>query len=239
MLEEHGAAADPDAIVELDWCVGELVKGIDAMGLGENTLFIFCSDNGPVMDDGYADGALEKVGDHRAAGPYTGGKYSIYESGTRTPFITRWTGRIKPGQVSDKMVCTIDLATSFSNYIGAKIPKDGLLDSLDVMGALLGQPDAKGRPSLVQQNNNGLDWKKRATLGYRKGNWKLLRHDGKKARNVVVEQNLANVNVPQYQLFNLANDPKEQKNVFASQPAKAAEMKAELDAIITGNRTRE
>jgi arylsulfatase A-like enzyme len=227
-----------DAIVELDWCVGEIVKGIDAMGLGENTLIVFCSDNGPVMDDGYADGALEKLGDHRAAGPYTGGKYSIYEGGTRTPFISRWTGKIKPGQTSDTMVCTIDLATSFSNHVGAELPKDGLLDSEDVMGALLGVANAKGRSGLVQQNNRGVDKNGKINLSYRKGDWKLLRHDGKRARNLVVEKLLANTEVPQFQLINLAKDPAEKQNVIADHPVIAKAMKAELQAIIDSGRTR-
>ena len=96
-----------DAIVELDWCVGELMKKLDELKISENTFVVFCSDNGPVLDDGYADGAIEKNGEHRSAGQYTGGKYSVYEGGTRTPFITRWPGRIQPGS-SDALVCTID-----------------------------------------------------------------------------------------------------------------------------------
>jgi len=86
-----------DAIVQLDWCVGELMTALDRLKLAENTLVVFCSDNGPVLDDGYKDDAIEKIGTHRAAGHFTGGKYSVYEGGTRTPFITRWKGRIKPG----------------------------------------------------------------------------------------------------------------------------------------------
>ena len=86
-----------DSIAEFDWSVGELMKTLDRLGLAEKTLIVLCSDNGPVMDDGYKDGALEQRGDHRAGGPYRGGKYSVYEGGTRTPFITRWKGRIQPG----------------------------------------------------------------------------------------------------------------------------------------------
>ena len=90
-----------DVIVQLDWCVGEIMKGLDDLGLAENTMIVFCSDNGPVMDDGYADEALEKLGDHKAGGGFTGGKYSVYEAALifSSPvgrarlfaFLTRWS----------------------------------------------------------------------------------------------------------------------------------------------------
>ncbi|MDG2166676.1 MAG: sulfatase-like hydrolase/transferase, partial [Opitutales bacterium] len=85
-----------DAIVQLDWCVGELVKTLKRLEIEDNTMIVFCSDNGPVGDDGYADEALEANGDHSPNGPFKGGKYSVYEGGTRTPFITWWPGKIKP-----------------------------------------------------------------------------------------------------------------------------------------------
>jgi arylsulfatase A len=127
-----------DAIAELDWCVGELTKTLERLKLAENTLVVFCSDNGPVMDDGYKDDAIEKQGSHRPAGPYQGGKYNVYEGGTRTPFITYWPGRISPGE-SDAMVCTIDLAASCAALAGASMPDDACLDSFDILDALLGK----------------------------------------------------------------------------------------------------
>ncbi|NNE92917.1 MAG: sulfatase-like hydrolase/transferase [Verrucomicrobiales bacterium] len=222
-----------DSIVQIDWCVGELMKAVDEQGLAENTLFVFCSDNGPVMDDGYADEALEKLGDHRASGHFSGGKYSVYEGGTRTPFITRWTGKIKPGQVSDEVVCTIDLATSLSKYVGQEIPENAFLDSLDVMGALLGKEGAKGRDHLVQQDNG-----KGGNYGFRVGDWKLQRHDSKKTRNLVVEKKLDNTPVPQFQLFNLETDPAEKNNVIDANPKIAKDLKARLQKLLDSGRTR-
>ena len=140
------------------------------------------SDNGPVGDDGYADEALEKRGEHKAAGQYSGGKYSIFEGGTRTPFITYWPGTIKPG-VSDKVVCTIDFAGSLANHLGVKLPQDACLDSLNVMDAMLGKKKAKGRPHLIQQDNG-----RGNNYGYRVGNWKLQRHDSKKTNNYQVNK---------------------------------------------------
>ena len=218
-----------DAIVQLDWCVGELAKTLDRLGLASKTLIVFCSDNGPVLDDGYRDGALEKIGKHRAAGRYAGGKYSVYEGGTRTPFITRWKGRVEPG-VSDNIVCTIDLAASFAALVNQPIPKNSFLDSHNVIDALLSTKAARGRDHLVTQNNGN-----NGTYALRAGKWKLHRYDRKAARNVVVEKQLANVRVPQYQLFNLDEDPAESNNLFEDQPDVAKRMKNRLAAIIERN----
>jgi arylsulfatase A len=221
-----------DSIIQLDWCVGELMKALDRLGLAEKTLVIFCSDNGPVMDDGYKDLALEKRGNHRPAGPYRGGKYSVYEGGTRTPFITRWKGRIRPG-VSDEVVCTIDLAASLAALTGTPVPNDAFLDSVDVSAALLGTPGAKGRDHLVQQDNGGT-----GNRGFRAGSWKLVRYDTKSARNVVVEQPLANTPVPQFQLFDLSKDPGEAHNVFDQNPAIGERLKTRLAGLIAAGRSR-
>lgn len=220
-----------DAIVQLDWCVGELMKALEEYQLSERTLIVFCSDNGPVLDDGYKDGAIEKNGDHRAAGPYSGGKYSVYEGGTRTPFITRWTDRIDPG-TSDAVVCTIDLAASLAALVDVPLPDDACLDSIDVLPALLGESEA-GRDHLVQQDNGNS-----GTYGLRVGHWKLHRYDKGRARNVVVETALENTDVPRFQLFNLAEDPGESSNVIDSHPEVASRLRTRLESIIADGRTR-
>ena len=221
-----------DAIMQLDWCVGELIQTLDRLNLSEKTLVVFCSDNGPVLDDGYKDEALEKIGDHRAAGPYSGGKYSVYEGGTRTPFITRWKRRIGAG-TSDHLVCTIDLAASLATLTKQALPDNACLDSVDVLDALLGRENAKGRDHLIQQNNGN-----NGTYALRAGRWKLHRYDRKRARNVVVEKQLANTRVPRFQLFNLNDDPAEKRNVIAKYPKVAARLKQQLANMITEGRTR-
>ena len=221
-----------DAILQLDWCVGELLKTLDRLQIADQTLVVFCSDNGPVMDDGYADGALEKVGTHRAAGRYSGGKYSVLEGGTRTPFITRWTNRIEPG-VSDEVVCTIDLVASLASLTGTNLREDECLDSFDVMEALLGEEGATGRDHLVQQDNG-----RGGNYGLRVGNWKLQRHDSKRARNVVVEKPLANTPVAQYRLYDLAKDPGEKQDVSADHPQITQRLKRQLTGLIESGRSR-
>ena len=219
-----------DAIAELDWCVGELTKTLDRLELSDNTLVVFCSDNGPVMDDGYEDDAIEKQGKHRPSGPYRGGKYNVYEGGTRTPFITRWPSKIQPG-VSDALVCTIDLATSCADLAGAEVPENGCLDSLNVLDALLGKDGAKGRDHLVQQDNG-----QGGNYGLRVGNWKLLRHDSKRTKNT--ELRLQNRQVSRFQLFNLETDPSERTNVIQDHKEVADELTQQLEDLIAAGRSR-
>lgn len=220
-----------DAIVELDWCVGELMQTLRRLGLEENTLVIFCSDNGPVLDDGYKDGAVEKLGTHKPAGPFSGGKYSVLEGGTRTPFITRWKGRIAPG-ISDQMVCTIDLAASMAALTGQPLADDACLDSLDVLGALLGEPGAKGRAALLQQDNSGNNF------GLRQGDWKLVRQKpaGKSAAVVSLTPHTEPHGLNA--LYNLASDPGEQHDLSDEYPAQKKQMMAELDRLIAAGRSR-
>jgi arylsulfatase A len=211
-----------DAIAELDWCVGQLLETLDRLNLAENTLVIFCSDNGPVLDDGYKDAAVEKLGDHKPAGPYRGGKYSVYEGGTRTPFIARWPKTIRPG-LSSQIVCTIDLASSLAALTGQDLPFDACLDSFNVLPALLGETGAAGRDHLVEQGTSG--------LALRLGDWKLVRHS--RPAGKPVRQREANC-----ELYNLAEDPCESTDVIEKYPMRAEELKLRLQKIEANGRSR-
>lgn len=218
-----------DSIVQLDWCVGELMKTLDRLKLTDNTLVVFCSDNGPVLDDGYKDGAVEKLGTHKAAGPFSGGKYSVQEGGTRTPFITSWLGRITPGE-SDEVVCTIDLAASLATLTGVDLPADACLDSHNVTSALLGEAGAKGREHLVQQDNG-----QAGNFGLRVGHWKLQRGSpGKKT--VTAEKN----SEPRgsVRLYNVTEDVGEKTNVAEQHPDIAKRLNERLDDLIARGRSR-
>jgi arylsulfatase A len=102
-----------------------------------------------------------------------------------------------------------------------------------VSDALVGKEGAKGRDHLIQQDNGN-----NGNYGLRVGNWKLLRHERGKARNVVVEQELANTTVPKYQLFNLEADPAEKNNVYETATEKAQTLTAQLQKAIDDGRTR-
>src|SRR5690606_16648767 len=94
---KSGMGPRGDVILQLDWSVGAILEALERTRLSENTIVIFTSDNGPVVDDGYRDKAVELLGDHKPSGPMRGGKYSAFEAGTRVPFIVRWPAMIRPG----------------------------------------------------------------------------------------------------------------------------------------------
>jgi arylsulfatase A len=193
------------------------MKTLERLKIAENTLVILCSDNGPVLDDGYKDQAVEKLGDHKPSGPYRGGKYSVYEGGTRTPFIASWKGKILPG-VSDEMVCTIDIAASFAALTGTPIQENEFPDSFDVSEALLGKAGAKGRDHLIQQDNGSV-----GKFGYRAGQWKLVSLGSKTQK---------------LELFDLSKDPSENTDVIKDNPEIAEQMKERLAKYIADGRSR-
>ncbi len=138
-----------DAVVQLDWSVGVIAETLKELGLTKNTLVIFTSDNGPVLYDGYYDGAYEKNGDHKPAGPWRGGKYSVWEGGCRMPLLVSWPGTVAPG-LSDALISQVDLLASLAALTGTETPADAATDSQDLSEALLGRTGAQA-DHLVQQ----------------------------------------------------------------------------------------
>lgn len=198
-----------DVIVEADWCVGEFVKTLEELDLLDNTLIIFSSDNGPVLNDGYYDDAVEKLGDHQPAGPLRGGKYSLFEAGTRVPLIVSWKGTIEPG-VSDALVCHIDIMNSLSRLVGSDLEGP---DSQDLLDVFLGKTD-QGREDLVIEATT--------RTAYRKGDWVMIPPYQGPAVNRQVNIELGNSN--DYQLYNLAEDLSQQENLAGKEPEKLQEM---------------
>jgi len=207
-----------DAIVEADWSVGQILSTLDRLGLTRNTLVIFTSDNGPVVDDGYKDDAVAKLGSHKPGGPYRGGKYSNFEAGTRIPFVVRWPGRVKPG-ASDALVSQVDLLASFAALTGQKLARGDGRDSRDILPALLGR-STSGRTELVEEAG---------ALSLRDGPWKYIEPNTKPKINTDTNIELGNDRVPQ--LYNLTTDPGETKNLAEDQPSRVQAMAGRLDAI--------
>ncbi|TXE07350.1 arylsulfatase [Gelidibacter salicanalis] len=206
-----------DVIAEADWCIGEFMATLEQEGLLENTLIIFTSDNGPVLNDGYADDAVEKNGSHNPNGGLRGGKYSLFEAGTRVPFITYWKGKIRP-QVSDALISQVDVLASLATLVGSTSKGQ---DSEDLLDVLMGQAK-QGRTDLILEAAT--------KTAYRKGDWLLIPPYNGPAINANVNIELGNSKY--YQLYNLKNDLSQSRNVAHDNPEKLAELLKSYTAII-------
>ena len=125
---------------------------LDSLGIADNTIFVFCSDNGPVIDDGYQDQARELLNGHTPMKHYRGGKYSAYEAGTRIPFIVRWPAAIQPGK-QQALFSMIDVYASLAGLLGHKLPEGVAPDSRDCLETFLGK-DTIGCGYVVQPSSS-------------------------------------------------------------------------------------
>ncbi|TGX40870.1 arylsulfatase [Sphingomonas naasensis] len=236
---KSGMGPRGDAILQLDWTVGALIATLARLGITDDTLIVFSSDNGPILFDGYADHAVALAGAHRPAGPYRSGKYAIYEGGTRVPMITCWPGQVRAGHVSRAIVDHVDLVASLAALVGQALPRDGAVDSFDMLAPLLGHSD-RGRDHVVE------DTKLMVTTGatvasdgerilaIRVGDWKLIRG------SVAPHEFHGNAigTSPRDQLYNLAEDPGERDDLAAKLPDRARALAAWLDKIERDGRSR-
>ena len=205
-----------DAIVEADWCLGELKKTLEEEGILENTLIIFSSDNGPVLNDGYYDDSDVKNGSHTPWGPYRGGKYSLFEAGTRVPFFTYWKGKIEPG-VSDTMVSQLDLLSSLAQLVGSEVRTE---DSLPLLELLMGQSNYGRKEMVIEATSR---------TAFKRGDWVMIPPYEGFAVNDKVKIELGND--PEFQLYNLSNDVGQQNNLALQNPKKLQEMLLAFEAI--------
>lgn len=203
-IGKSGMGPRGDVILEADWCVSEFLKELDRLGLTDNTLVILTSDNGPVLDDGYADKAVELVGNHKPAGPYRGWKTTRYMGGTCIPFIVRWPGKVKHG-VSDAFVCQMDLLASMAALTGQKYTDQ--TNSENTLKAFLGKKK-QGRKELIIEGM--------FNYGYRKGDWVLLPPSRKKEN---------------WQLYNVKEDPAQQHNLANKEPKRVEKMTQRFEEL--------
>lgn len=204
-----------DAILQLDWTVGQIKKQLQALGMDKNTIIVFTSDNGPVLNDGYQDEAVSRNGTHRPAGKFRGGKYSVLEGGTRVPFILSWPGTVRPG-VSSALVSQMDLMASFASLMGQSIPKGVATDSENLLDAFFGKSN-KGRSVFVEHGQ---------TLAIVKDGWKFIAPSNGPVFNKMVA--IETGNSPEAQLYHLTADEGEQQNLATQYPDKVKELEALL-----------
>lgn len=240
-----------DFLHELDWMVGQVLDTLDKHGLVENTLVIFTSDNGGMLNQGGQD--AWKAG-HRLNGQLLGFKFDAWEGGHRVPFVARWPGRIPAGTTSNQLISNVDMLATFAALVGQTLGESDAVDSFNILPALIGSPKEPIRDHLVLSPWN------RKHIALRKGRWVYIgakggggftaRQIGRHALggpaafrltgqvNSDIEDARLRPDAPEAQLYDLESDLSEKRNVIRDHPEKAAELSATLSEITSGKRTR-
>ncbi len=196
-----------DFVMETDAVVGRVLEALEKSGLADSTLVLFTSDNGKAAYTGAAE--LENLG-HYPSGPLRGYKTSVYEGGHREPFIVRWPGVVKPGSVCGQLAHQADVLATLAEILGAKLPAGAGEDSFSLLPLLRGE-DRPVREHAVSCAANGVQ-------GVRQGAWKLI------------------CSAPP-QLYNLAEDLGETRDLAAQQPERVKELLALRERLITDGRS--
>ncbi len=223
--EKTKAGPRGDFMYELDVLVGQIIDLVKKLGIEENTLIIFNSDNG--AETVHVDWMRQDY-HHDAAGGWRGMKRDGWEGGHRVPFIARWPNTIPKGLVSDQLISTTDIFATVASIIGYKLKDEDATDSYDMLPAMLGTAEklTSIRPYLLTQSFRG-------EFQLRQGHWKYLDHKGS-GGNDYQNQNLKKYALPETeidapgQLYNLSNDPGEKTNLFF----KEAEKRIELQELL-------
>ena len=192
------------------------------LNIDDNTLIIFSSDNGPVLDDGYADQAATRIGNHKPAGEFKGGKYSAYEGGTRVPTIAYWPGKIAAG-VSDALISQVDFFASLAKLVGVEIENKATApDSFELLDVLMGKSKI-GREMMIEEA---------FTMSLRMGDYKYIAPQTKPTPGWLANKDVASGLQQTPQLYNLKADPKEEHNLAAQQPDKTEELANQLTKLM-------
>jgi len=230
-----------DFIHELDWIVGEVLAALDEKGLTDNTLVLFTSDNGGMLNAGGQD--AWKAG-HRLNGDLLGFKFDAWEGGHRVPFMARWPGHIPPGTVSTQLISNVDILATLAAVVGRRLAQDEGPDSVNVLPALTGTPPSPIRDHLVVSPNS----RKHITL--RLGKWVYISGQGNGGfRDTKIGSHLlggpaafrltGHVNsdvadgklkpdAPPAQLYDLDADPAQARNLYNERPQVVAKLQAKL-----------
>lgn len=231
-----------DFVAQVDGIVGRVMQALEDANLADNTIVVFTSDNGSPARDGHTkptDGSrvrgaaphsVTKAYGHVPNAPWRGLKADIWEAGHRVPHIVRWPGVVQAGQVNDELICLVDWYATLAEVYGVKLGDDQAEDSFSFFN-LLGGGTVPNRKSLIHHSGNG-------TFAIRRGDWKLI--EGNLASGGFSKPNkiTPKADGPQGQLYNLADDPKESKNLWMDEPEKVKELLAELNAIRDAGRSR-
>lgn len=222
-----------DWIHELDRTVGRVLDTLEKQGLAQDTLVIFTSDNGGIYEPNQKRPEMDAVHAGLAVnGQWRGGKTHVFQGGFNVPFIARWPGKIPAGTECREMISLADVLATTAAIVGEKLPAadSAAEDSYNILPALLGEKyDQPLRPDMVEHSNDGV-------FAIRKGPWKWI--EGVPVKQINPGLRKAHAAEFQRQLYNLADDPTESKDVSAQHPEIVEELEAALNAEQDAGHTR-
>ncbi len=229
---KSNAGPHGDFIMELDFIVGELMATLQKLGVADNTLVFFSSDNGPETTSVVH---MRADFNHDPARPWRGVKRDDWEGGHRVPLIVHWPGQISPG-VSDTTVCLTDVMATCADVTGLKLPHNAAEDSISFLPALT------GKQGTTPQRDYTLHQTISLAMAIRRGDWKYLDHRGSGGNNYANGELLPFAlpdTAPEApgQLYHLKTDPGETMNLYFQHPEKVKELKMLLDASKADGRT--
>ena len=208
-------------VEEFDYETGRLLDTLDRLGLRENTLVIYTSDNGPWNQPKYYEnkkGHPENSIFWGDAGSFRDGKASIYEGGSHVPCIMRWPGKIAAGKTNDGLMATIDLLPTFASLTGAKVPDDRAIDGVNQLNFILGNSKSARKTYLYNPGSASVQSTILQGNAIREGDWKLI--SPLKVMNFLEDGGSGN-----WELYNLKKDIGEKKNLADQYPEKVERLK--------------
>ena len=217
-----------DFVMQTDAAIGDVIASLDKQGLSENTLVIVTSDNG-FAPPGDPQRVVRDAG-HHPSGPFRGSKADIWEGGHRVPLIARWPSKIPAGSQSDRTICHTDLMATCAELLETKLPDNAGEDSVSFLPALLGHADVPNRPSIVNHSVTG-------RFAIREGSWKLEFCPGSGGWAAPTDAAATQQKLPRVQLYNLATDIGETRNLYAEHPEIVDRLRTRLETEIANGRS--
>ncbi len=217
-----------DFVMQTDDGLGQILAALEKEGLADNTLVIFSSDNGPAPQADF--GALRAKG-HDPSGGLRGAKADLWEGGHRVPLLVRWPGRVQPGTTTDQLVGLVDLMATCAELVGQELPDNAAEDSFSFLPVLLGTTTGPVRETLILHSISG-------KFAIREGPWKLLLTPGSGGWSRPSDPEAHRQGLPEIQLYNLAEDLAEQKNLQAQHPQRVQRLLQLLEQQVAEGRTR-
>ena len=226
-----------DFIVQVDWTVGQILTALEGLGLAEDTLVVYTSDNGSFMFRQEEPSAADHVQDstvqayrpdrHTANAHWRGTKADIWEAGHRVPFFVRWPGGVAPGTRTEATVCHTDLFATVAEIVGADLPREAAEDSFSLLPLLRGEPERFERAPVILHSVDGM-------FAVREGRWKLVAGNGSGGREKPKGEPFGRP----YQLYDLEADPSETRDRLGEEDAVAARLEKTLEELRSQGRSR-